>query len=132
MMNPTPTFAESFCAQHGIQREQFVRIVFKQVLYPRTLLLTGFLQFLKCDYFAPDFDLIYGVEHLRRMREFKIEASRFNEHPANRGWLRRRLRLRVSTHLLQALIKETLPSSIRQEEKIGVVSVPFNPAYRSE
>lgn len=65
------------------------------------------------NYFAADFDLIYGVENLRRVRDFVTEAERFSGHPANRGWLRRAFCLRVSTSRLKALIRETLPAKAR-------------------
>lgn len=131
MNNPTPTFGESFCALHGIPPEKFARTIFRRALYRRTLLFTWLLQFLKQDYFSADFDLIYGVERLRRLRDFKLEASQYNEHPANRGWLRRRLRLRVSTHRLKALIKETLPSHDQAVKTDGTL-MPTNTTLESE
>lgn len=67
------------------------------------------LPILRHNHFAADFDLIYGVERLRRLREYAAEVERFNEHPANRGWLRRSMQMRVSTTRLRALIRETLP-----------------------
>ncbi|MET0263846.1 MAG: hypothetical protein ABW223_13160 [Rariglobus sp.] len=81
----------------------------QRALYPRTLPVKWLLPLLNRDHFTADFDLIYGVEHLRRLRDFTTEAERFNEHPSNRGWLRRRLGLRVSTSRMKALIRETLP-----------------------
>ncbi len=132
MNKPNLTFAESYCAQHGIPREKFARTVFKRVLYRRTLLFIWILQFFKQDYFVADFDLIYGVERLRRMRDFNSEAERFNEHPSNRGWLRRRLRLRVSTYRLKLLIKETLPLSTMQKGKFEGTSAPFDSASESK
>lgn len=107
-MSNTPTFAESFCAQKQIAPEQFAREVFGRSLYRRALWLKWLLPLLKKNYFTADFDLIYGVERLRRLRDFATEAERFNEHPANRGWLRRTLCLRVSTKRLRALIRDTL------------------------
>lgn len=65
-------------------------------------------------YFASDYDLIYGVERLSRLRDFQEEAERFYAHPANRGTLRRRLGMRVSTGRLRSLIRETLPRDARR------------------
>jgi hypothetical protein len=106
-----PTFAECFCAKHNIPPEKYLRAVFVRVLYRRTLPVRWLLQMLNPNYFAADFDLIHGVERLRRMRGFAVEVERFNEHPVNRGWLRRRLLLRVSTARLRALIRDTLPGA---------------------
>ncbi|MBC8041183.1 MAG: hypothetical protein H7Y06_11620 [Opitutaceae bacterium] len=77
---------------------------------------------LRQNHFAADFDLIYGVERLTRMRDFAAEVERFNEHPANRGWLRRSMLMRASTSRLRALIRETLPhlsGGLRAEEPVG-------------
>lgn len=125
----TPTFAESFCAQHRIAPEQFVQAVFKAALYRRARVFAPILHFFSHDYFAADFDLIYGVEHLRRVRDFTAEAERFNEHPGNRGWLRRRLCLRVSTKRLKALIRETLAHSAVRS---GATASPFEPTPSNE
>jgi hypothetical protein len=81
------------------------------------------------NYFAADFDLIYGVENLRRLRDFKTEVARFNEHPANRGLLRRTFCFRVSTCRLKELIRETLPAKTREHVRDAVdepgSAVPF-------
>ncbi|HEY8933206.1 MAG TPA: hypothetical protein VIM44_07845 [Rariglobus sp.] len=106
-----PTFAEIYCLKHNLPPEAFARSIFNRALYRRTLLVKWLLPLLHHGYFSADFDLIYGVERLRRMRDFATEAERFNEHPANRGFLRRTLGLRVSTTRLRALIRETLPRS---------------------
>lgn len=106
-----PTFAECYCVKHNIPPEEFARTIFNRALYRRALLVKWLLPLLHHGYFSADYDLIYGVERLRRMRDFATEAERFNEHPANRGFLRRTLCLRVSTNRLRALIRETLPRS---------------------
>ena len=103
------TFAECYCLKHNLPPEQFARTIFNRSLYRRTHLVKWLLPLLHQGYFAADFDLIYGVERLRRVRDFSTEAERFNEHPANGGFLRRTLCLRVSTNRLRALIRETLP-----------------------
>jgi hypothetical protein len=97
--------------KHNIPPEEFARTIFNRALYRRALLVKWLLPLLHQGYFAADFDLIYGVERLRRLRDFTAEAERFNEHPANRGFLRRTLCLRVSTNRLRALMRETLPRS---------------------
>lgn len=130
-----PTFAESFCAKYNVPRERYARAVFKRTLYRRTYLVGWLLPILQPNYFAADFDLIYGVENLRRTREFLIEAKRFNDHPENRGFLRRTLCLRVSTSRLKALIRETLPRG--QETRSGLpendgTAVPFDAGESGE
>jgi hypothetical protein len=124
------TFAESFCEQNQIAPEQFARAVFNRVIYRRTRVVAWLLPRLWRGYFAADFDLIYSVEGLKRMRDFAPEVTRFSEHPANRGWLRRTLCLRVSTNRLRALIRETLPRSVEGDTAEppvrGRTIVPFD------
>lgn len=114
-----PTFAECFCAKYNVPREKYARAVFRKALYRRTHFFRWLLPLIDRSYYAADFDLIYGVEHLRRLRDFKTEAERFNEHPANRGLLRRTFCLRVSSCRLKELIRETLPAR-EHESRRGV------------
>lgn len=109
------TFSELYCEKNGVSPEEFARSVLARTLYRRARPVAGILRFFSPNYFVADFDLIHGVAHLRRTRDFSVEAARFNEHPANRGFLRRWLRLRVSTHRLRYLIKETLGHSVPVE-----------------
>lgn len=106
-----PTFAECFCAKNNLTPDQYAREVFDRVIYRRVRWVKWLLPILRQNHFAADFDLIYGVERLRRLRDFAAEVERFNEHPANRGWLRRSMLMRASTSRLRALIRETLPHS---------------------
>ena len=124
------TFAECFCAKNNIPPEKYTRAVFNRVLYKRTHLLRWLLRLVDPNYFAADFDLILGVEQASRMSDFVLEAERFNNHPANHGWLRRTFCLRVSTNRLRALMRETLPERSRHTRSRRSVSenvsaVPF-------
>lgn len=109
MTTNAPTFADCFCAKHRIPREKYARAVFNRTLYWRAQPFRWLLTMMHPNYFVPDFDLIYGVENLRNLRDFVVEAERFNQHPANRGWVRRTICMRVSTGRLKRLIRETLP-----------------------
>jgi len=125
----SPKFADCFCAKNNIPREDYARAVFNRALYRRTHLVKWLLPLLHTNYFTADYDMIYAVESLSRRRDFTMEAHRFNEHPANRGWLRRTLCLRISTARLKDIIRETLPRSTEQRssehnESRGTV-VPF-------
>ena len=104
-----PTFAECFCAQNQIKPADFARCVLKRSLTPQTRWVRWFLPLIEPAHFTADFDLIYSVGELRRLREFPDEVTRFNAHPANCGWLRRKLGLRVSSRRLRGLVRTTLP-----------------------
>lgn len=101
------TFADYFCAQHKIPLEQYESAVFKLLLYRRAVPFTGFLVILNRDHFTADHDLIKAVAHLTRIRNFAVEVERFHDHPYNRGMLRWRFRMRISTTRLRGLVKAT-------------------------
>ena len=122
----SPTFEEIFCELHGVKRERFARVVFKQVLYRRARAVGWLFAILNGDYFAADYELINAVAQLRRLREFSIEAERFNYHPGNRGWFRRKLCIRISTNRLRQLIKATMPpSSVIPSDRDAGTAIPF-------
>ena len=105
------TFEHLYCDKHQIDRAEFARSVMRRAVHPKTRLVKWALAVFNPDHFTADFDLVYGVAGLRRLRDFEAEVERFNDHPANRGWLRRKLGLRISTGRLRTLIRETLPRS---------------------
>jgi hypothetical protein len=124
-----PTFEESFCLQHGLERERFVRMVLKKTLYRRARAVGWLFAIFNGDYFAADYELINAVAQLRRLRDFNNEAERFNYHPANRGWFRRKLCIRVSTNRLRQLIKATLPASPAiANDAVAGTAIPFESA----
>lgn len=111
-----PTFAECFCAKYNLSRDQYARAVLRRALYRRAYLIRWLFPLIERNYYAADFDLIYSVEGLRRLRDFNTESKRFSAHPANRGWLRRTFCLRVSTSRLKRIIRETLPAREKRAE----------------
>ncbi len=104
---PTLTFADYFCTQNNIPRDQYERTVFKLSLYRRAVPFTGLLLMMNRNHFTADHDFIKAVAHLAGIRNFAIEAERFHEHPYNRGVLRWKLRMRISTTRLRSLVKAT-------------------------
>jgi hypothetical protein len=106
-----PTFAERYCELNGIAPAQFADSVLRRALYPQARLLLPLVQVLAPNYFAADFDLIGATARLRRTRDFASEADQFNYHPANIGFLRRTLRIRLSTTRLKQLLRTTLGRS---------------------
>lgn len=104
----TQTFAEAYCLKHGITSDRFTQVVLARTLYPHARLLAPLLREFNPDHFAADLDLVRGVGQLRRVRDFSHEAAEFAYHPANRGDMRRLLRLRISTKRLKHLMQQTL------------------------
>ncbi len=104
-----PTFAELYCARHGLEPDAYLPTVFRRALYPHTRLVVTWLRLMDSDYFAADYDLVQAAGRIRSLRDYAGDAVEFNHHPANQGVLRRVLRLRVSVRRLRALIRTTLP-----------------------
>ncbi|MEI6861501.1 MAG: hypothetical protein WCL04_04535 [Verrucomicrobiota bacterium] len=105
----SPTFAEAWCAKHGIAPADFAAAVLPRVLHLPARLVMPLCRFFNANHFAADMDLVRAAGALRRVRDLADEITDFTHHPANTGFLRRVLRLRVSTHRLRALMRATLP-----------------------
>jgi hypothetical protein len=107
------TFAEAFCSQHGLSKEEFNEAVFRRSLYPLARLLRPVLALLP-GYFIADREFIAGAGHITRMRELDQDAFAFANHPSNRGVLRRVFRLRVSAGKMGSLVRSALREGSKQ------------------
>jgi hypothetical protein len=101
-------FIELYCQKRDISPDRFLEEVLAQALYPHAHILYVLLIWLHRDYGAADFEFINGVGRLSRLQDFWVEAEEFAHHPRNFGFLRQRLRLRVSARRLRRLMKRTL------------------------
>lgn len=113
-MSPLPkTFADLYCAQHGIEVEDFERTVIAQALYPHAHALHRLLLLMPGDYFQADFEFVRAVGQLTRPGDFSWEVSDFHAHPANRRVLRRKLKVRLSISRLRQIVHRTFARSRR-------------------
>ena len=124
----TPTFREAFCAKSGIKDEEFMREIFNRTTYPHVRFIKYPVEFFNAYHFAADYEYILSVGETRCSKHFMTEGFFFNIHPYNRGWMRRKLLLRVSTKKMQKLVKETLGKEQWLADKTGkdFTAVPFN------
>lgn len=106
MASIAPSFAERFCARHGLSPGAYGEAVLRRALYPHARGVYCALACLSENYGRADRDFIHGVGMIRRLQDFSGEAADYMDHPANRGFLRRRLRLRVSSRRLRRLAEE--------------------------
>jgi len=106
----TATFAEKFCARHGVTPEKYEEVVLKRSLYPAARLLLPVLV-LKANYLAADREFIRGVGRLTRSSGFDSEALDYLDHPNNRGFLRRVFKLRVSGRRLRRMVRDAFSES---------------------
>ncbi len=120
------TFAELYCEKHGLKLEQYQSAVLMRSLYPHARWLAPLVGFFWPQHFAADADFVRSVGLLRRFREFAYEAEEFAHHPANRGFWRRTVNVRVSSRALRRMVRAALhPELEAQEEGGGRTSVPF-------
>lgn len=110
MNPPLHHFAEIYCEQHGLLPEKFTAHIRSRTLYPHARLIVPFLLLFNSDYLSADNDFIQDVGWLSRYRDFSNSSFEYIHHPANRGFLRRALRLRVSTERMRKLVRKTLSS----------------------
>jgi len=104
---PRGTFAAKFCAHYHITMEHYEDTVLERTLYPVARHLQTFLA-VRANYFAPDRDFVRGVGRSTRMRDFEQEVQDYVHDPANRGFLRKTLGLRISTRRMRRIAHELL------------------------
>ncbi len=101
-------FEQQCCRRFGITRDRYLDTVFAHTLYPHARYLRRVILIFDANFFAADRDFLAGVGRLSRRRDFASEVKDFHHHPANRGLLRRGLRLRVSARRIQTLVNALL------------------------
>ncbi len=102
------SFQEHFCEKERCTAEQFARKVFFRTLYPQAKAFVTLLGGFRSDYFAADRELISGAGRATTMNQLRVEAEEFAIDSNNRGWLRQRVKIRVSTTRLKQLARQYL------------------------
>jgi hypothetical protein len=129
------TFSDLYCEQQGIAATEFARHAFKRALYPHARILAGALNLLNSDYFSADRDFIDDVGRLTRYHDFVSSGMDYSHHPANRGFMRRVLLLRVSTERMRRLVrtafKHISSDSDDDQGTLEPFDVPDKPAPRT-
>ena len=97
------SFQELFCEEERCKEGEFSRKVFWRVLYAHAWPFVPLLGGLRSDYFVADRELISGAGRATTMIQLRTEIADFVIDGNNRGWLRERLRIRVSTTRLKRL-----------------------------
>jgi hypothetical protein len=112
------SFAERYCAKHGLANWEYVESVLNRSLYLRARVLRPILRLIP-GYFKADREFIASVGRVKRLRDFDMEAFAFVSDPDNVGFLRKVLKLRVSAARLNAIMWSTMRDGS---------SPPFEPA----
>jgi hypothetical protein len=107
-----PLFITLYCRSRGIAPSAFARELLQQGAYPHARPWLGVLARLNPGHFDPDYEFIADVGQLRRRTDFGDAAGSYLSHPLNKGFLRRRLRLRISVRRMLQLVNEVLPQNV--------------------
>src|SRR5207247_622760 len=100
---------EAYCTATGCPAAKFRARIFRRCLSSVTWLMTPLLGGINSDYFSADRDLIAQIGRAGNMERVREEVRDYFHDPRNRGWLRGRLKLRLSTSRLRAVAREYLP-----------------------
>jgi hypothetical protein len=93
----SPDFKTAFCQHLGCSPEAFREQLFRRSLYPRCRPLAFLLRRLAPDFFQEDWEFLERLGQMLSWSAFAAEANGIRSDPhLNRGFLRRRLHLRVS------------------------------------
>lgn len=126
-MSKEANFATRYCAQHGVRPEDYETVVVQRALYGHARLLAPLVRMVWPDYFTADEEFVQNVGRLTRMRDFIHESEEFVHHPANHGFWRSVLYVRVSARKLRRIVRETIrPEAAGETDRGEVVSgAPF-------
>lgn len=116
------TFAELYCEQQAIRREDFEHTLVERTLHPQARALRRLLQLLPGDFFAADLELVRNVGRLTRSSDFAWEIADFHAHPGNRRALRRRLKVRISISRLRHIVNHTFGEHAAHAKKAAQVA----------
>jgi hypothetical protein len=105
------SFAEIFCAHHKLSPAQFEDEVIARAIHLHATLLWRVINLVHPEYFTADRQFIRALADIRSLRDFRVESSSFTHHPTNRGFLRRVLKIRVSSGRLRRLIARYLQTA---------------------
>ena len=109
------SFQELFCEAQRCTEGEFARKVFWRALYPHAWPLVPLLGGFRSDYFVADRELLTGAGRATTMDQLRTEIVDYVMDANNRGWLRQRVRVRVSTTRLRRLARQYLPGSDSKE-----------------
>jgi hypothetical protein len=105
------SFRDLYCARYDCAAGDFETAVLWRCLNPKSLPLARMLWRMNPEYFAPDLELIRHVQDVTSLDELRGEFGAFCYHHPNAGWLRKRLKVRLSgqslTNLAARLFRQT-------------------------
>lgn len=99
------TFGEIYCEREGLSPGELNRTLFLRTLYPQARLFLRFVRWLAPGHFTADHEFCKEVGNLRSLEDFTLVLASYIEHPSNWGFLRRKLRIRVSARRMFRIVR---------------------------
>ena len=103
------TFEQAFCADHKCNEIEFRRRVFWYTLPPHAVFVAALLGGYRSRFFTADREFIAASARATTVDHIREEIHDYIMDSNNRGWLRRRLLIRISARRLKALARTYLP-----------------------
>ena len=110
------SFAEIFCLQFGLSPARYAAALRRRVYYPHAAPLLWVLRLALPKGMARDRELIQEVGLMTRIEQLPGMLSDYRYDECNRSFWRSRLRLRVSTHRLERIIRRVMAGEPKAEE----------------
>lgn len=110
MNEPVKQFRELYCERNGIAAQHFERLLLRRGLHLRARLVYWLLARF-ANYREADLDFVRSVGSSTTQSGFDNAAFYFHSHPHNRWFLRRVLRLRVSSRRVKAVFDREMKTS---------------------
>lgn len=118
------TFAEIFCSHHALPPARFAPVLLQETYYPHAAAFATLVRLLSPVGFSLDNELVRGVGLISRRDQLAGVLTDFRIDLRNRGFLRSRLRLRVSTRRMQRVVYDLMPAVSGEIPPAGASASP--------
>lgn len=127
------TFAEIYGERTGLSPAELNHVLFIRSLYPPARLIARLVRWLNPRHFIADYEFCEDVGNLRSLEDFSLALGSYLEHPANRGFLRRKLRIRVSARRMLQIVRTVFEPNgrVAAPPAAGNTFEPFDSSGRS-
>ena len=128
------TFAEIYGEREGLAPAELNHVLFFRALYPHARLLARLVRWIQPRHFLADYEFCEDVGNLRSLEDFSLALGSYVEHPANWGFFRRRLRIRVSARRMFRIVRTVFaPGGAAREAPASARGTfePFDDTKRS-
>ena len=107
-MDESKTFIRRYCDHLGLPEKNFANSLFWRSVHWYMAPMVAGVWLLRPKYFKPDIEFIRSIGACETLRDMRGEASSFHWECGNASFLRRKLRIRISTTRTLRIAKRLL------------------------